>query len=132
LTPRLLMSVSAVVLGAAGLALLFAPVELQRLVAGSSPAPVPPIVLQLWSAGLLGLAAVNWTGRGLILGGIYGRALVLGNAMHWTVGSLVGLRAAMDRPSVAGLWVATVLYGVCAIAFNWLLRHHPVSPPSTR
>jgi RimJ/RimL family protein N-acetyltransferase len=131
-TPRSLMSTSAIVLGIAGLALLFAPVELQRLVPPSSPAPVPPMVLQLWGAALLGLAATNWVGRGLILGGIYGRALVMGNAMHWTVGSLVGVRAVLDHPTSAGAWAAAALYGVFALAFTWLLRRHPLPvPPPT-
>jgi hypothetical protein len=132
LTPRLLMSMSAAALGAAGLALLFAPIELQHLLTAARPAPVPPMVLQLWGAGLLGLAVTNWVGRGLILGGIYARALVLGTAMHWTVGSLVALRAALDRPSVAVLWAATGLYGLFALAFAWLLRRHPgPTPPTT-
>ena len=50
LTPRLLMSTSAAVLGAAGLTFLFAPVELQRLVVGPTAIPVPPILIQLWGA----------------------------------------------------------------------------------
>jgi len=123
--PRVVMTASAAVLGAAGLALLFAPGELQRLVAAADAAPVPPMVLQLWSAVLLGLAVADWTGRGLPLGGIYGRALVMGNAMHWTVGALVGVRAVIDHPASAGAWAAALLYGVFALAFHWLLRRHP-------
>ncbi len=125
MTPRLLMSLSAALLGAAGTALLFAPAEVQRLAGGSSAEALPPVVLQLWSAALLALAMTNWTGRGMTLGGIYGRPLVLGNAMHWTVGSLVALRGALDRPASTGLWMAAVLYGVLAVAFTRLLKRHP-------
>jgi hypothetical protein len=105
--------------------LLFAPAEVQRLAGGSSAEALPPVVLQLWSAALLALAMTNWTGRGMTLGGIYGRPLVLGNAMHWTVGSLVALRGALDRPASTGLWMAAVLYGVFAVAFTRLLKRHP-------
>ena len=132
MTPRLLMSTSAAVLGAAGLTFLFAPVELQRLVVGPTAIPVPPILIQLWGAALLGLASANWLGRGLLLGGIYSRALVMGNVMHWTVGTLVGARAAMDRPALALWWVAAAVYGVFALGFTWLLYRHPLpTPPST-
>lgn len=131
LTPRLLMVTSAATLGVAGLALLFAPSELAGLVAAPDSALISPATLQLWAAALLGLGGTNWIGRGLTLGGIYGRALVLGNLVHWTIGSLVGLRAALDRPSVPVLWVGAGLYGVYAFLFYWLLKRHPVRDPAT-
>lgn len=124
MTPRTLLTATAALLGIAGIALLFLPTELQRLVAPQG-VPVPPIVLQLWGAALLGLAATDWVGRGLILGGIYGRALVLGNLAHATVGALTGLRAALDRPDSAPLWAAAAIYGGLAVAFARLLRTHP-------
>ena len=125
--PRALMVSSAAILGAAGVALLFAPAELARLVAGSSPgtAQSATLPLQLWAAALLGLAAVDWIGRGLMLGGIYGRALVLGNLVHWFVAALVLLRAALDRPSAPALWAATALVGALAFLFYRLMRRHP-------
>ena len=131
MTPRLLMTAGAALLGIAGLALLFAPTELQRLVTGSGSPSVPPIALQLWGAGLLGLGAANWIGRGLILGGIYSRALVLANLVHWTVGALTSVRAAFDDRGAAALWAAAVVYGAFALAFTWLLGRHPgTTPPS--
>ena len=129
LTPHLLMVMSAAVLGAAGLALLFAPAELWRLAAAPDTALASPITLQLWAAALLGLGATNWIGRGLTLGDIYGRALVVGNLVHWTVGAFVGARAALDRPSLPVLWAGTGLYGVFALLFWWLLKRHPVRVP---
>ena len=129
MTPRALMSASAVVLGLAGLALLFAPAEVARLAgAGGSPAPV---VLQLWSAALLGAAAADWIGRGLTLGGIYGRALVVANAVHWTVAALVLVRAAIDGPRTPLAWVGVATCGFFAAGFNLLMRRHPgpAAPP---
>src|SRR5688572_8397251 len=123
------MVMSAMVLGTAGLALLFAPSELGRLAAGTDSTAASPITLQLWAAALLGLGATNWIGRGLTLGGIYGRALVVGNLVHWTVGGLVAVRAALDRPSLPVLWVGAGLYGVFALLFWWVLKRHPVRVP---
>jgi len=118
------------VLGTAGLALLFAPSELGRIAAHTDSAAASTASLQLWAAALLGLGATNWIGRGLTLGGIYGRALVTGNVVHWTVGTLIGVRAALDRPSSALLWVGAALYGVFALSFYWLLRRHPLPASS--
>ena len=119
------MTASAALLAAAGLALLFVPGELQRLVTGSGQSSGPPVVLQLWGASLLGLAAMSWIGRGLVLGGIYGRALVMANLVHWTVGGLTAVREALDRPASAAAWAAAALFGGFAFAFAWLLRRHP-------
>ncbi len=129
--PRALMVSSAAILGAAGILLLFAPAELARRVADSpDTAQAPALPLQLWAAALLGLGAVNWIGRGLMLGGIYGRALVLGNLVHWLVAGLVLLRAALDRPSAPALWGATALVGAFAFLFYRLMRRHPVTSPA--
>ena len=52
----------------AGAVLLFAPREVM-------PASHPPVLVQLIGAALLGFALANWTARGAMLGGIYGRAV---------------------------------------------------------
>jgi hypothetical protein len=124
------MSASALLLAAVGFAFLFAPSEVQRLLAAPDAAAAPPLLLQLWSAALLGLAAMSWTGRGLTLGGIYGRALVLGNLVHWTVGALVAARAALAHPASTVPWAAVAVYGAFAPAFGRLLRRHPGPAPA--
>jgi uncharacterized protein YjeT (DUF2065 family) len=123
---KTLMIASAVVLALAGVSLLFAPAELQRLTTTGDVAPVPPVVLQLWGAGLLALASADWIGSAVAIGGIYGRALVIANLVHWTVGGLSALRGALDRPSSALLWAAVAVYGLFAIGFAWLLRRDPL------
>lgn len=130
MTPRRLMSASALLLAAVGFAFLFAPSEVQRLLAAPDGSAAPPLPLQLWSAALLGLAATSWTGRGMTLGGIYGRALVLGNLVHWTVGALVAVRAALDGPGSVAPWAAVAVYGAFALAFGRLLRRHPGAGPA--
>ncbi len=130
MTPYRLMSASALLLAAAGLAFLFAPSEVQGLLPPPGGAAAPPLFLQLWSAALLGLAATSWTGRGMTLGGIYGRALVLGNLVHWTVGALVAVRAAADDPASGVLWAAVAVHGAFALAFGRLLRRHPGAAPA--
>lgn len=119
------MVAGAAVLAAAGLVLLFAADEVQRVMGAPSAAPVSTFALQLWGAGLLGLASANWIARGVTLGGIYGRAIVLANVAHWTIGGLAGLRAVLDRPGAVELWAVAAVYTVFAVAFGWLLRRDP-------
>ncbi|HEU0076918.1 MAG TPA: hypothetical protein VFQ76_04665, partial [Longimicrobiaceae bacterium] len=82
---------SAGLLLAGGLALLFAPdVVLPRLVPGF---PAGGVWLgQLLAAAWLALAALNWLSRAALLGGIYGRPVVLCNAAFYFIAALVLLR----------------------------------------
>jgi hypothetical protein len=130
MTTRALMVTSAALTGAAGIALLFAPSEIVRFTAGGAGSDPARAALQLWGAALLGLGAVNWIGRGLVLGGIYGRALVVGNLVHWTVGGLAGLRMLLDHPTLPVLWAVTAIYGVLALLYAGVLRRHPVAAPA--
>ena len=130
MTTRALMVTSAALTGAAGLALLFAPGEVYRLAAGAPAPAATEGALQLWAAALLGLGAVDWVGRGIVLGGIYGRALVLGNLAHWTIGALVALRALFDHPGLPALWIVTEVCGALAFLFAGVLRRHPVTAPA--
>jgi len=118
------MTANAILLGTVGAAFLFLPFELGSLVVRHA-APVEPALVQLWGAALLGLAAMSWIGRGLVLGGIYARALVLGNLVHWMVGAFVVLRVVIDGGLGAPAWAALAVFAPMTAGFAWLLRRHP-------
>jgi hypothetical protein len=111
-------TISALCLGIAGAVLLFAPREAGTvLAAGSSP-----VHIQLIGAALLGFGTANWTARGAALGGIYGRAVVAGNQMHFMIGALVLLTHGGDvgAPHPA-YWAFTMLYVIGAAFFSYLM-----------
>ena len=110
----------AALLALSGLALLFAP----ELVVADSPDPRPPVLAQLVGASLLGFAAANWTGRGAVLGGIYGRAVVVGNQAFAFVGALVLLRSLPADPG-AGFWVLLLVLAFGAVLYSVLLFRPP-------
>lgn len=119
MSARIGATVSALCLGIAGAALLFAPHEAgDMLMPGSSR----PVLVQLIGAALLGFGVANWTARGAALGGIYGRAVVAGNQMHFMIGALVllthGRDAAAPHPA---FWVFTILYVIGAAYFSYLM-----------
>ena len=79
---------------------------------------------QLVGAAFLGFASLTWTARGLVLGGIYGRAVVAGNQTFAVVGALVLGRHLLDVPSVAvSVGFAILLLG--AVLFGVVLRRSP-------
>ncbi len=110
-----LLRVYAALLAAAGLAALFAPE-----VAGTTA----PVAVQVVGASLLGFAALTWTARGLVLGGIYGRAVVVGNQTFAFIAALVLGRSLLETRSVAvGVLFGIVAFG--AVLFTVLMRGAP-------
>jgi hypothetical protein len=106
-----------VFLAGLGAALLFAGREVGAAVFGRPD--VEPLASVLGGA-LLGFAAMNWTARSSTLGGIYGRAVVVGNQTHFVIGALVLLRqAAAGGP--AAVWVLAAFYALGAALFVRLL-----------
>ena len=70
------MTMSAVVLAVLGVLTLFFPEELVTALQLGAAVQLP---VQLLAGGFFGIAVLDWTGRGAIYGGIYGRPIVLAN-----------------------------------------------------
>jgi hypothetical protein len=109
---------SAVFAGALGVLLLFAPDEVGgRLV----PLPGAAFLVQLLAAALLGFGVLNWIGRHHKLGGIYGRAIVAANQMHFTVGALVLVNHGVRAGGSPAYWALSAIYVAFAVFFSQLL-----------
>lgn len=125
------MEVTAILLGLAAVALLFAP-ELALARFAIEPAPSALPLAQLYGAALLGLAMTSWTARTMLLGGIYGRAIVTGGFAHSFAGAFVLVHAIRTSPDNAFLWGVCVLYALLALAFGTLMfGRGPAAPAST-
>ena len=114
---RLALSASAALFGVSGLGMLFAPDDVARLLGLSAGA----VLVQLLGAALLGIATLNWTARGLPVGGIYGRAVSAGNQVHAFIGAMVLIRYAFSTGGPAAMWVLTAVYVLSAVYFSWLM-----------
>jgi hypothetical protein len=104
-------------LGVAGAGLLFAP----REVADAAGATGPDVVYQVFGAALLALASMNHIARGSALGGIYGRAIVTANQVHFTIGAIALVKYALRAPMQPALAVLAVGYVAGGVFFNLLL-----------
>ena len=89
---KYLIITSSAILIVTGIAAFFMPEEL-ALLAGTAEGST--IFIQLYGAALIGFGFANWHVRHAAVGGIYGRALVTGNVIHFLSGSgiLIGLAA---------------------------------------
>ena len=121
---RILMIASAAVMAAIGLVLSFAPEESLAFFHQSASSAVA-VVLQLTGALYLGFAFMNWTAKGSALGGIYGRAIVLGNFLHFTMGALALLKVAIGPGGEPSIWVVSAVYVVFAVWFGHTMFSQP-------
>ena len=120
----LISRISAVVLALGGLVLLFAAdATLPRIIPG-----FPPTAFwlgQLLAAGWLAVALLNWASQPGLLGGIYGRPVVLANTALYFITTMVTLRIVFQPNAPAWLWLVIVPAGVLAIVYGWLLFRGP-------
>jgi hypothetical protein len=121
---RLVAGASAGVLMLGGVALLFMADDiLPRLIAGFPPAA--GWVGQLVGSGWLAIAALNWLSRGARLGGIYGRPIVMANAVVYFVSTMVLSKVASRSGAAAPIVTATVVFAAFAGLYGWLLFRGP-------
>lgn len=117
-----LVTLHAVLLLLAGVALLFAPVEVSAVV--EQAPPTPSVFPQLLGAAFIGFAAANWIARHSVLGGIYGRAVVAGTQAFSFVGALTLLG---DLPAAPGLgfWLLLFVLVYGAVLYSVLFFRSP-------
>jgi hypothetical protein len=122
---KILMIVSALVMGVMGVAASFLPNEILAYT-GMPATEFSPIAVQLMGALYLGFAIMNWMSKGIIIGGIYARPLALGNFLHFGVGALALIKGASAH-DIKLFWAAVVIYGVFALLFGIVLFTHPLN-----
>ncbi len=125
LQTRTLMSVSAMYMAVLGLGASFLPQETLSY-SGSPAAGLAVVLLQITGALYLGFSFLNWTARGVLIGGIYSRPLVLGNFMHFAVVTIVLVKSLLDQ-TMPVILVGAVIYSVLAAWFGLVLFTHPAN-----
>ena len=108
----------------AGLALLFASDVLLPALVPELP-PAAAWLGQLLGAAWLAIGALNWLQRDAMLGGIYGRPIVLANLVLYFVSALSLLRALMSAGAPPALWLVLVPSVLLAAVYGALLLRGP-------
>lgn len=126
-----LSRLSALLLGLAGTALVFAPDAILRALEPRIP-DTAYWLGQLLGAAWLGLAALNWLSRRQVLGGIYGRPTLIANVAVYLIGGLSALGAARRAGFPPGFWWVLVPSGLMALAYLHLMFRGPWSGDTDR
>jgi len=125
MTTKILMMVSALFLGLIGITLSFMPQETAEFLQMGTD-QYTQLMSQLLGALYLGFAIMNWMGKDNLMGGVYGRPIVMGNLMHFVVGAFALLKI---LSSIASHWEYmvgfTALYLVFALCFIFVFVNHP-------
>jgi Na+-driven multidrug efflux pump len=125
MTTRFLMIASAITLCALGITLTFFPQELLNYFTQNYDSKFAPITLQLMGALYFAFAMVNWTAKGTLIGGIYGRPIAIGNLAHYAIGAL-GLLKGYSSEANSAFLLLTIYYVVFAILFGFIFTKNPV------
>lgn len=116
---RILMILSALLLGAIGLAFTFVPQEVLGL-HGTEPDNATVLLLQMAGALYLGFALLNWSARGVLIGGIYSRPVAAGNFFHFVIVSITLIKAAISF-AVVPLMISAAVFSLFAVWFGLVM-----------
>ena len=121
---KLLMTISAFILGVAGIILSFIPQEVSHFL---SMTESTPIVFQILGALYFGFAMLNWTAKANLIGGIYSKPVAIGNFTHFLIGGFALIKLLPDNTSGISIWACAILYSIFALLFGYVLFTNPAS-----
>ena len=122
---KLLLTVSALLLGIIGIGLSFLPAEILTML-HIKTSQTSALIMQLLGALYLGFGMMNWMAKDSIIGGIYNKPLVTGNLMHFAIGAITLLKIAFNiKDSKEVLIPLTVIYTLFALAYMIVFTKNP-------
>jgi len=119
---KLLMTISAVVLGATGIVLTFMPQVVSRIL--NLPESTT-ILFQILGALYFGFAMLNWTAKANLIGGIYSRPVAIANFTHFLIGGLALTKWVVNNSNYTYIWACAILYLILALLFGRVLFTDP-------
>lgn len=126
---KILMMLSAIFLALLGLATSYYPEKVLGM-HGTVADNATLLLIQMMGALYLGFAILNWTARGVLMGGIYARPLALGNFLHFAMVAVMLIKAAITF-GVIQLATSAFVFSAFAIWFGIVLFTSPVRAPQS-
>lgn len=100
-----------------GLVMIFIPGLLAELLETQTFTTQNELFYQLGGAAFLGFGLLNYSGRGLLLGGIYGKPILAGNWIFHLVAAFTLIRSLFDLGFQAKLIISALIYLIFAAGF---------------
>lgn len=123
---KLIMTLSALILGLAGIILTFMPDTTAAYLDIEVNKPAM-LMIQIVGALYFGFAMLNWMIKGSLIGGIYNRPIAVANFSHFLIAGLALIKGLLSEKTLSNsLWIAGCLYLALGIAFGIILMRHPM------
>jgi len=124
---KIVMTVSSIILGAAGIILSFAPdVVLENL--NMEINPVSLLLGQVLGGLYFGYGMLNWMTKESLIGGIYNRPIAIANFTHFLIAGLAICKKLLSNPELPKtIWATGVVYAALGVLFTIILFRHPIS-----
>jgi hypothetical protein len=124
---KLIMSSTAILFAAIGLALTFAPDNVSTLL-GVDDSTIVRLVFQLLGGAYYAFAMLNWMAKGAHIGGIYNRPIATANLAHFLVGGLALTKAVISNHQLPIVFMVLAgIYMIGAGVFYFMMSRHPVT-----
>lgn len=121
---RILMTTSAIILGATGILLTFMPREVANFYHLTESTTIQ---FQVLGALYFGFAMLNWTAKANLIGGIYSRPVCIGNFSHFLIGALALTKLVLHNNFEINILIFTIMYLMFAILFGYVFFTNPGS-----
>jgi hypothetical protein len=122
---KLIMVSSSIFLGLVGIGLTFFLQEIFEAL-GLETNNLIILFSQIFGSFYLGFATLNWMSRNNIIGGIFGKPLIIGNLIHFLVSFLAIFKMLPVAHNNFQLLITTsIIYGIYTLAFGYLMFLHP-------
>jgi len=116
---------STVFFGLFGVGLTFLPEEIAGYL-NMGTNPISMLMLQILGSLYLGFGMLNWMTKNNIIGGIYGRPLVMGNFLHFLVSFFAILKITLKNGANFEIILPlNLIYLVFVVCFGYLLMFNP-------
>lgn len=120
---KTLMTAAALLMGLAAIMTTFFPLEIAGYF-GLGEAN--SLLFQLLGALYFGFAMVNWLSKSNLIGGIYGRAIAMGNFSHFMIMGITLTKWLAKNDATIGMMVLTGIYVLFAVLFGVVLFANPI------
>lgn len=106
------MVTSGILNGILGILLTFLPQEIGRWLGTTSQTGAEVLILQLLGGALFGIGLMNYMGRNAVLGGIYGKPIILGNMVFHFIAAIELIKYLFDTEQWVVLFIPAILYSL--------------------
>lgn len=128
---KLIMTLSAITLGAAGILLTFMPDHVLVLL-NISHNSSSLFFMQILGALYFAFGMLNWMTKASLIGGIYNRPVAVANLSHFLIAGLALVKGLFSNPDIPhAIWIIGAIYSVFAVAYGIIFFRHPIAEEKT-